>query len=651
LKRIKDPPSQTGASSAATHERAEPSAKAFAAKARDLEVLRDAVVDAASVGAGLWFSYLFVLFYLAIAVGSVTHRDLLFEAPVKLPFLNVDLPLIGFFVLGPGLFLIVHAYVLLHFVLLAGKAGIFHAELDLQIADEETKSRLRRQLPSNIFVQFLAGPIEAREGRVGVMLRLIAQITLLWGPLALLIFFLLKFLPYHHEPITWWQRIAVACDLALLWALWPSVARGEASRITWRDFRRVRVAAAALASLATIVLVFGIITFPGESLDDSRLFRAFASPRDLLLGGSVNSVSRSPSSLWSNRLVLPGIDVIDHAKFDTEAKIAALPQTLSLRGRRLEGAVLLGAGLRKVDFTGAQLQGAELGGADLRDADFGCGSLSCANLQGVLLVNALLPGANLDNAQLDGAILVLAQLQGATLMGAELRAADLTNAQLQGANLDGAKLEGASLRYAHLQGASLQRTSLNSVDLFQAFLWRANAQDATTEGAFLFKVETQPKYHQLGFEYCRENMCDWAATSYVTLEKIIRDNITKELPRREALRRIQILDPSASQSDEQKSAEAWTNLASLAPSSDDYSKLLLAQVLKVACDGRSDVHVIRSIVRDAFYFRFQIKLVLAEFAAGVLNGAGCPGARGLSESDMAQLIRDRDRPKGGTSTK
>src|SRR2546421_11035606 len=98
-----------------------PSGIAFAGKAHDLQALRSAVVDAASVGAGLWLSYLFVLFYLIIAVGSVTHRNLLLENPVKLPFLNVDLPLIGFFALGPGLFLIVHAYVLLHFVLLAGK--------------------------------------------------------------------------------------------------------------------------------------------------------------------------------------------------------------------------------------------------------------------------------------------------------------------------------------------------------------------------------------------------------------------------------------------------------------------------------------------------------------------------------------------------
>jgi hypothetical protein len=40
-----------------------------------------------------------VLFYLAIAVGSVTHCNLLFESPVKVPFPNVGLPLIGFFAL------------------------------------------------------------------------------------------------------------------------------------------------------------------------------------------------------------------------------------------------------------------------------------------------------------------------------------------------------------------------------------------------------------------------------------------------------------------------------------------------------------------------------------------------------------------------
>jgi hypothetical protein len=82
---------------------------ALAASADDLEALRAAVIDAAGISFGLWVSYLFVLFYLLIAAGGVTQRDLFFENPVKLPFLSVDLPLKSFFWLGPLLFLIMHA--------------------------------------------------------------------------------------------------------------------------------------------------------------------------------------------------------------------------------------------------------------------------------------------------------------------------------------------------------------------------------------------------------------------------------------------------------------------------------------------------------------------------------------------------------------
>ena len=186
---------------------------ALAAKATDLDALRTTVVDAAGVGYGLWFSYLFVLLYFAIATGAVAHRDLLLENPVKLPFLNVELPLKAFFVLGPLIFLVVHTYVLLHFLLLAGKVGAFDAELKKQIPGDEKRTQLRRRLPSNFFVQFLAGPREVRTGIVGFLLKSIATITLVAGPIALLILFQLKFLPYHSEWITWWQRITVVADL------------------------------------------------------------------------------------------------------------------------------------------------------------------------------------------------------------------------------------------------------------------------------------------------------------------------------------------------------------------------------------------------------------------------------------------------------
>ena len=80
----------------------------IAEKADDLEAIKQAVDDAAAVGGGLWLSYLFVLFYLAVAASAVTHADLFFEKPVKLPFLSVELPLVAFFFLAPILLLNVH---------------------------------------------------------------------------------------------------------------------------------------------------------------------------------------------------------------------------------------------------------------------------------------------------------------------------------------------------------------------------------------------------------------------------------------------------------------------------------------------------------------------------------------------------------------
>jgi len=113
---------------------------------------------------GLWLSYLFVLFYFAIAAGAVTHRDLPLENPVKLPFLNVELPLKASFVLGPLVSLIVHARVLLHFVLLAGKVGAFDAELKAQIAGDEAQARLRRQCRATSLCDLSPG--RARSGRM-----------------------------------------------------------------------------------------------------------------------------------------------------------------------------------------------------------------------------------------------------------------------------------------------------------------------------------------------------------------------------------------------------------------------------------------------------------------------------------------------------
>jgi hypothetical protein len=79
----------------------------------------------------------------------------LLQKPVKLPFLNIELPLLAFFFLAPLLFLSTHAYTLVHLVLLANRVAQFNEELT---TSPENPALWRRRLPTNIFVQFLAAP-------------------------------------------------------------------------------------------------------------------------------------------------------------------------------------------------------------------------------------------------------------------------------------------------------------------------------------------------------------------------------------------------------------------------------------------------------------------------------------------------------------
>src|ERR1700720_784958 len=95
----------------------------------NLGAFEKAVNDAAGRVGALWLSFITLIAYLLIAVGAVTHRDLLLEKALKLPLLNVDLPLIGFFAAAPFFFILFHFYVFLQFQGLARKLLVYDALL------------------------------------------------------------------------------------------------------------------------------------------------------------------------------------------------------------------------------------------------------------------------------------------------------------------------------------------------------------------------------------------------------------------------------------------------------------------------------------------------------------------------------------------
>jgi hypothetical protein len=176
----------------------------------DVEALEKSLNDSATRVSTIWISYLLFGLYLIIAAGNVTHRQLLLEEPIKLPVLNVDLPLIGFFFLTPILFVAIHAYVLIQAILLSRTASAYNEALARYDLVASAEARVRQRLANTLFAQLFAGSPRERLGLLGWLLNIIAWATLTIAPVLVLFTFELRFLPFHSPQATWGHRCLLA---------------------------------------------------------------------------------------------------------------------------------------------------------------------------------------------------------------------------------------------------------------------------------------------------------------------------------------------------------------------------------------------------------------------------------------------------------
>src|SRR6478672_5375673 len=112
----------------------------------DVEALEKSLNDSATRVSTIWVSFLIFSLYLGTAATTVTHRQLLLAEPIKLPVLNIDLPLWGFFFLAPILFVVFHAYVLIQVVLLGRTAAAYNDALNRKLKNDLHDAILRQRL-------------------------------------------------------------------------------------------------------------------------------------------------------------------------------------------------------------------------------------------------------------------------------------------------------------------------------------------------------------------------------------------------------------------------------------------------------------------------------------------------------------------------
>ncbi len=469
--------------------------------ARELETLLASVNDAARV---CRTNFLFLLVfggYIAILVATISDVQFFVEGPIKLPGVNVEVPLLSFFWVAPALFFLIHFNFLVQLVFLVRKAEPY-AE---KVRSLETPARDRWSelpFPFPMAHQLMPHAADRFHTVLGVLITLFVAVL----PLLLLLWVQVGFLKYQDEIVTWWHRLIILADLVLIGVLWAVLSKGWFSaegRVPWR--RSLLAAGAGL-----IFFSFAVAVVPGkfrnygdrDYLDGRSLRgggieaftgyvpwpRGWAPRRYLIVPGGLY-VREAPAAPLIDKNLGPGAAA--WALEDLYQRFAKPYEHLSNRNFRyalMADVKLFGANLAGSDFEGANLHRARLTGAKLSGADLSGATVVRARLEAADLRGARLSFVRSKHAKFAGANVRLAEMAGADFQFADFSKADLVKANLEGvsleqARLDRADLSGANLRYARLPKSNLRHARLAHADLNGALLNDADLTGADLESA------------------------------------------------------------------------------------------------------------------------------------------------------------------------
>ena len=500
-----------------------PSQPEIKPKHQELRDLDKIVENSSEKNRNFFVAYLGLLIYIQAIIFSTTDLKLLYSADgLKMPFIDLTLPLVGFYVIAP-LFIIA-----LHFNFLQNLES-HHYKL-MQWQNAAGGKVLRRSIQPFLFDYAILENEGQMKRWVGCANSLLCYN---FAPITLGLL-LIRFSDFQYPLVTIWHYLAFIIDVWLVWKLRRGLIDNEnlkksltktSFKLFFLDTKRY-----GLRGVFGLLILFETLLTVciGWTTDD--FFVANIQPLvqpitqlEFKLENWLREKNSSKTSENFNNFIKPwwwpliktaslpaewllpyiAIDrsetvwVPDVKKIEAAARIAGykddwgkyfsekgqgfIPATKNLRLVSLPF-----QNLRRATLTEAKLQGANLYQAQLQGA-----VLESAQLQGAYLMNARLQGAILESAQLQGANLLAAQLERADLASAQLQGTYLMNAQLQGANLYQAQLQGAVLESAQLQGAYLESAQLQGANLASAQLQGANLNQAQLQGAVLLDAELE----------------------------------------------------------------------------------------------------------------------------------------------------------------
>lgn len=504
-------------------------------KPSNLDAIENQVANSSEKNRNFFTTTLVVFVYIAIVVLQTSDLDLLLGRSIKLPIVNIDMPMFAFYISAPFLVLA------LHFNLLQNIENHYAKLCDWRNAS--TNQLIPR---SNIY-PFIFDFAMLDESSVLINItRLVNQIVIFWsGPITLLLI-LWRFTDYQSLNVTLWHFICLFANLWLVSRCRQVIFGSNSEKILKTQLKHLshwtKLICFTKNKFNYFLCVFtwcikgtfkqsvsnaiGMIVWL-SSIMQLLMLLIIKMPYDQIVLGTpyeyILHIQELPEFFIPRINIDPNINLLeldkDSLRFQYElgeetkssdAKDSVINSNkesstafhnwfmqngkgLDLRERSFKYANFLHADLRravlsKADFEGANLTFAQMQGAWLDQTNFQGASLDGAKLQYANLSSAQLTGASLFGANLRKASLIYAKMWSTVLATAQLEGADLSSAQLYYANLVGAKLESANFSGADLTGASLLGAQMQGANLGAAQLRNANLGYAKLQGSDLRNI-------------------------------------------------------------------------------------------------------------------------------------------------------------------
>lgn len=488
-----------------------------------------------SINRNLGLIFISFLVYVLVTVGSVTDLMLLLpDEKVKMPIIDVELPINSFFLVTPILILGLHLNLLINLY--------EHRKKLLKWLDTNKESENRTTTDLFPFI-FDFSEVKENKNFTYYATRILVRISSLYLPMLLLAYIQLRYSDMHDIFTTDIHFFFFCIDAALVFIFLPLLSSPQLSQTTSKNlyqyyyygffnlpflqpilsllseffkhskrnfFKRLYQLTSLITPERSVSFLFQWILFWGIVLMSIYYFKI---TRNISLKDKYETVSiygLTFQDAWIQflsvrfqrypRIIVNDISIIKEAP-SNEVLAFYLNKYPNLDDAKLYAQLHFtkGVNLSARNLSFSNFSNSSLINANLKDAKLQQSSFYHSQLQGIKLISTDLSKANLIGANLNGAIITNAKFDKANLIDVSMSDANLKFATFTGVQLDksvleksnfiNCKIDGANLAYSQFENTNFHNTKLNGSNLFKAKLSKSTLTNTTLQGCYLEGVD------------------------------------------------------------------------------------------------------------------------------------------------------------------